>query len=376
METMDNPKYLDLMTKYLSGNINPTERQDLLVWAESAEDNKIFFDEMIQLWSLSDAYEEEDFYPVNVEAAWDQLAPRLDANTRKEEEIEIPPNQAEEEQQEPSASPGRIIPFYYRKKTWSIAAAIALILSVGAFLFPQLTQSPMATIVSLEGERKNVLLPDGSKIVLNANSKLSYPRKFKVRNVELEGEAYFDVASMKDRPFTILSGDLITTVVGTAFNIRAYPEEEEVEVTVEEGIVRVEAPEAIIKTEATSNDPNEISAPVVLTLLEGQSAIYDQEEKALAASDLEVTIANAWKDRMLGFDDLPLPKVAQRLENYFGIKILLDQEKYKGCLVLIPATKDPVLDEMLEIVETMMPGLTIKSEGNRNYRVEGGENCE
>lgn len=348
MAIMENPKYLDLMSKYLSGNIASVERQELLSWAERSQDNKAFFDEMIQLWSLSGDFEEALPMEVDVEAAWDKLEARLD-----------PP-------QESSVSPGKIVPFFYRRKTWAIAASIAAIFVVGTFFLQQFYQPTLSELVTLEQENKDILLPDGTKINLRQNSTLRYRTKFKEREVELIGEAFFDVASLEGRPFVIRSGDLETTVVGTAFNIRAYPEESNVEVVVEEGIVEV----APVQVENAANPA--MDNPI--RLRQKQSARYEKEAQSvekfeLTDQDLESKLV--WREKVLVFKDEPLPNVAKTLEDFFDIKIEIDANKYRDCPVNF-VENDPELDQVL-LVLVEMQDLDIQTiEKGKTYSFKGG----
>jgi len=342
---MDNPKYLDLMSKYLSGNIDRTEREELMSWVESSSANQAFFEEMIQLWGMTGDLEEEE-YEVDTLEAWAKLEPRLD-----------PPAAS------PSISPGKIIPFYYRKSSWSIAASLALLVVFAWLLYPAIKGPQMMLVTTLGQEQKEVLLPDGSKVWLNGNSSLEYDPVFEERMVKLEGEAYFDVASISDRTFSISSGNVTTKVLGTVFNVRAYPEEASVEVTVEEGLVEVSlVPE---KPENRSS-----LAPQSVRLQPGKSAMVDKTAQKVAVSEEDITIVTAWQKKKLIFDDEPMPNVAKTLERYFGISIEIDPVKYKDCPVTFEKD-NPELEDVFALLEALFDYRIDKGD-EKIYSIAGG----
>ena len=125
-----------------------------------------------------------------------------------------------------------------------VAAAVALAFFVGRQWLPA-AQSPAETVpqqlVTQKGSRSHIKLPDGTTVWLNAGSKLNYPRQFTggKREVALEGEAFFDVAKDPDRPFTVRTKTFAIRVLGTEFNVAAYPDENKLETTLISGKVQV-----------------------------------------------------------------------------------------------------------------------------------------
>jgi ferric-dicitrate binding protein FerR (iron transport regulator) len=349
-------QYLELMSKYLSGNITPAERQDLLSWAESSAANKAFFDEIIQLWSISGTYEQPAF-EVDPEQAWLNFEPRLD------EPKAAAPNNTVDNTPAVGGGGTKIVPFGKNRRFWRVAAAIAAIITLGTFGFYQVFQpNNYMEVITQAGERQEVLLPDGSKVLLNQDSKLAYQTKFKQREVKLEGEAFFDVASIPDRPFAITSGAVVTTVLGTAFNVRAYPDEAEVEVVVAEGLVQVET--TIEKAAAT--------APIQLK--PGEAVKYDKEVQTLEETEVEIAEATIWREASLAFDDVSISEIARIIERYYNIEIELDEQRYNNCPYSIDKIIRPKLDE---IFSALRNGLDIEVEELQpgKYRFTGGM-CE
>lgn len=344
--TMGDAKYLDLIAKYLSGNINEVERSDLLSWAAASEANKLFFDEMIQLWSISADYEEE--FETDVDAAWIKLDQKLSVQEKPA------PNLENKEAKVVPLRPGR----------WLLrAAAVLLLLAAGYWWWngPGLFQDPMIVVETISADRQEHQLPDGSIVWLNENTRLSYDRRFKTRDVQLEGEAFFDVERIEDSPFAILSGDTRTTVLGTSFNVRAYPDEEQVEVTVETGKVRLEE-----KVEETTSTEKEV------VLEAGKAGLYIKETSELKVVEEKDPNALAWKTRRLVFENESLNEVIKVLERYFGTEIEVSNRKIYNCSWTANLDKDPKLEEVLEIAAFNMDMEIVPTE--KGYLIKG-EGC-
>ena len=141
-------------------------------------------------------------------------------------------------------APGGARAFGFR--VWRMAAAVAVVAIAGAGVWfvnkGRAVNEMLTQKVTQSGQKSTLVLADGTQIRLNAESSLSYPEKFEgnTREVVLEGEAFFDVARDESRPFIIKSGDLVTTVLGTTFNVKAFPNEQ-MAVTVVSGKVAVQA---------------------------------------------------------------------------------------------------------------------------------------
>lgn len=163
--------------------------------------------------------------------------------------------------------------------------------------------------VSLYGQKINIQLPDGSKVKLNAGSKLIVPEKFTNdrREVELVGEAFFDIQRDESRPFIVKSGDVDVEVLGTAFNVRAYPEEEDIKVAVDRGRVAVRG-----KKNADR-----------LVLLPDEMAIYDIKDNASRKSNFNRKAVFSWKDKILYFDQASFDEILIALKKWYGVEFIL-----------------------------------------------------
>lgn len=333
---MNEAKVLDLIGKYLTGNIAPAERRLLMSWVEENEANRAFFDEMIQLWSVSARYEAP--IEADLEAAWE----KVEARTK--------------EGSEGGGNPGRIIGLPRR---WLLRVAAVLLLGVlaGYWLWrTPLTGAPPVIVQTGAGETRQIELPDGSAVWLNEQSELRYSEPFEERRVNLAGEAFFDIRDREGDPFEVRSGPARTVVLGTRFNVRAYPEEERIEVAVQSGKVALEA----------ARQPEK---KVLLTA--GQAGVYRKKEQEVDTLAGQSPNADAWKEQRLVFDSTPVRTVIRDLERYFGIRIEVTDERVLACL--FSASMPFVQPELAEVLTTMELALDVQieaTEANR-YLIKG-----
>lgn len=166
------------------------------------------------------------------------------------------------------------------------------------------------TMQTPRGRQFQLLLPDGSMVWLNAGSVIRYPAVFagKQRKVEVQGEAYFEVAAMKDRPFIVaVAGKTTVEVLGTAFNVNAYDDEQRIYTTLFQGAVRT----------AVANGSDVVLKP-------GQQAVTHKQELRLEVNTKDEATLNriaAWKGGFFNFEGLPLPEAMRQLERWYDISV-------------------------------------------------------
>ena len=327
---MEDAKYLDLVAKYLSGNISAEERAALLQWADTDLANRQFFDEMIQLWSMS--IEAEEPFEADVNKAWLALDDKLS--------LEEQPNETE-------MAPDKVVKLNKRRWDWRIAATIAVLLLGGWWIISNALDNK-EVVLAADLKSAPLILPDGSKVWLNEDSRLVYTRPFENRNIQLEGEAFFEIARDEERPFTVEAGNVRTTVLGTSFNLRAYPDEERVELVVQTGKVKFE----------TIRDKEQTA-----TLEKGQAAFVDKRKEELVLDKNISENTTAWMRDTLIFNEDSLQKVLNDIERYFRITIQVEDQDAYNCNFnsTFPGPKlEYVFDEMEEVME----GIEIRQEGD------------
>lgn len=221
--------------------------------------------------------------------------------------------------------------------------AIAASLLYGAFIYLQNTQAKSGTsspvqamsnineITTRPGSKSKIQLPDGSTVWLNAGSSLIYNKDFGIekREVEISGEGFFDVAKNASMPFIIKTRNFDIKVLGTVFNVKAYPDDETSETSLLEGKIEVSIksrPNDKIILEpkeklVVENDTRETQATV-----KSQDHILKQEPivaiSKLKYSPLDSSVTEVqWKDNILAFDDEKMEDVALKMERWFDVEI-------------------------------------------------------
>lgn len=192
-------------------------------------------------------------------------------------------------------------------RTFSAAAAVFL-LCLSTWTVYLYMQPVSIETVSTLAETRTVHLPDGSTVTLNHYSSISYPEKFKSgnREVELNGEAYFEVSKDKKHPLIVQTETIDVQVLGTHFNVDAYRDNPDVRTTLLTGSV------------AVSNKNNSVR----MVLKPNEIAIYNKVEQKLTRKALENAKDEiSWRHGEFIFDDLPLQEIARELSNSFGTSI-------------------------------------------------------
>ena len=160
------------------------------------------------------------------------------------------------------------------------------------------------TLSTPTGGQYNIVLADGTKVYLNAVSSIKYPTQFNgdQRVVELDGEAYFEVAKNKNKPFIVKSGDQDIEVLGTHFNVHAYTNESVIKTTLLEGSVAV-----------SYKNQKEVLKP-------GQQSNVSEKFNKIGIKQVDTEAAIAWKNGRFKFDNADLKTVMRQLERWYGIK--------------------------------------------------------
>ncbi|OUJ75501.1 FecR family protein [Hymenobacter crusticola] len=184
-------------------------------------------------------------------------------------------------------------------------------------------------------------LPDGSRITLNPGSSLRYAAGFAGprREVYLVGEAFFKVSKNPHRPFLVFTKQVVTTVLGTSFRVKAYSGSKEASVAVREGKVAVQARTAA-NLDATPAKP---SANGVL-LLPNQQVVYSAASHHLTKALVAKPVVLA--PQTFEFEERPVPEVLTALEKAYGIAMVYNKAKLAGCTVSIAFYKEPLFEKL------------------------------
>ncbi len=317
----------DKVVKFLSGQATEEEALEIMQWKNSNEENRKTFREIEIAYNTSEIVTDPEKFDAS--AAYPGLRSTLNRNS-------------------PAFVPARRL-----KQLSGYAATAFLAISLTWVAQNYLKsgsgsqQTADAVYQSVEtpaGAKSLVTLEDGTRVWLNAKSKLVYPARFsgQDREVQLEGEGYFDVAKDKSKPFTVKTSHLAVRVLGTVFNIKSYPEEGQIEATLLEGKITLDrinsgSPEkqllqlkpneqaTFIKREGFLTEDAARAANIPLSEINGR-----QEEHLMVSEHVDPESVTAWKDDKLIFKNETFESIAFKLERRYDAKIVFEDETIKN----------------------------------------------
>lgn len=199
-------------------------------------------------------------------------------------------------------------------------------------------------ITTKSGSKTNLLLPDGTKVWLNANSKITYDKNYgnRLREVMLTGEAYFDVVKNAERPFVIHTAKMDIKVLGTAFNVKCYPGEKTTETSLIRGSIEVTLKDRLEKIMLKPNEKLVINNDEIADqLIQGNSAAVTtapakKENPIISLSHLtfypadSTVIETAWTQNKLVFSSETFEEIALKMERWYNVKIGFADEYLKN----------------------------------------------
>ncbi|WP_294549425.1 FecR family protein [uncultured Bacteroides sp.] len=233
-------------------------------------------------------------------------------------------------------------------------AVVLVLLSNAAYFAYQYMDKPVPEyreVSVLKGDKMLVLLSDGSRVWLNADSKLTYPEQFVTdeRKVTLEGEAYFEVKSNPDNPFYVTAGGMQIRVTGTCFNVMAYPTDSEVVTTLDEGQISI-----------GKYDKN----ATFYTMRPGQTAVYSKSANTCKVLTNEYyKDASGWRDGRLIFRNSSLEAVLKVLSRQFDVSFSIENDKVRSFTYNL-ACKSNDLGNALKMIQSITP---VKIEKKSEY---------
>lgn len=250
----------------------------------------------------------------------------------------------------------------FRWKQLLKVAAVLLVSLTGVAIYQagkQMSTEPMGTATTSpsekdtpteertnpRGQKSVLILPDGSKVWLSVDSKLTYNKDFGGagrREVRLEGEAFFNVVHNDTLPFIVhTSSSIRIAVLGTSFNVKSYKEDETVETTLVEGKVSIDKLER--NGEAVAN----------LILQPNQRAVFFKESNTLNVQEVNATNVSAWRHDYLVFEETPFTAVLTQLERWYDVTIHLPEDDKSNLPCTLTANiQQESLEDVLKLLET------------------------
>jgi ferric-dicitrate binding protein FerR (iron transport regulator) len=277
-----------LIDKFLNGKANEEEVSQLNSWYNSFEDNEI---------ELQDISNEELI------------------NARHKMLISIKDENKIENAKSQRSNFVSII--------WKVAAVLILVTGISFYLTQtESTPAPEITLVTKTtqlGQKTTITLSDGSTIKLNSGSSISYPQGFDKdsREIELTGEAFFEVAKDAKRPFRVKTGEVTTIALGTSFNINAYPNNKNIDVSLATGKVKVESSDYTKK----AIDP--------IYLMPGEKASYNISTLYFKKQKFDTEEMLGWKDGIIYFKKANESDLVEKLKKWYGVDIEVTNQAKK-----------------------------------------------
>lgn len=331
-----------LIARYLSGECSRVEETKIEQWVESDPVNTSLMEDFRQIWKASDKKYEDFVENFDPKEDWEVLRKRM-KNSRTEVNEETPEATVLQLNKR-SKSSGSRYTFVLR-----VAAIILFASLIGIVMYQNIEQQPpeivepaLREIAMEKGQRGNITLSDGTKVTLNAESKIILPDVFKTdkREITLKGHAFFDVSHNPDRPFIIHTDKALVQVLGTSLDIRSYPEDSTVRVVVKDGRVSLKSNKKCVEEDAV--------------LAAGERGQLDLSNDRITTSKVEdLDLFLSWTKGYLKFKNTPMKDVAQELQRKYDIEITFEQANLKE-LRLTAELKSRTIQHNLDVIATSL----------------------
>ncbi len=322
---MEQPDHIyNLIASALSGEATPEQLRELELWKQAGAENMDFFRSMEKLMTATETIQDTEEF--DTDRAWIKLKKSIDD----------------------TKSPGTIRQFRSRiaySGFLRIAAMLFLFAGISFAVYKLLIPSKAPIVVVESGTTiREFKLPDSTGIVLNRNSKITYAFSNKKRSIELQGEAFFDLASDPKRPFEVKAAGVIIRDIGTSFNVKA-PEGNDTL------IVNVTGGEVMMSSEKGQS----------VVLKKGESAVYLKSRDEFIRQAISDTNATSYLTKIFVFENATLNMVTEKVSDVYGIN-LVAAPAVGECHITVTfknASPDKIIDIIAETLQ-----LTVKRENN------------
>lgn len=325
----------ELLVRFLSGDATEQEKNEVQQWIKASNKHKEYVDEMTMLWKSSE--DAKDFATINAKEDWLKVRERINEGDK------IGNNKPLQNQKS----------FVYQ----FVRIAAVITIAIGLYFTVPIVTNQWARPITIvtTGNPSEIALPDGSTVYLNKNSSLTYQKKLEgnAREVTLKGEAFFEITKNEARPFLIKSGQTITEIVGTSFNVNST-NSNTVIVTVVTGKVNLYS-----KKSSTHK----------ISMTPGETGKFENEQGLLKTTNSDANFL-AWKTGVLTFRNTGLSQVVKDLNKHYGEHLEL-ATALESC-TLTSTFQQQTLEEVLAEMQIVLP-IQIQKKGNSINII--GEGC-
>lgn len=316
MESKKAPNIGRIIENYIQGNVSTEDEKILYAWLEeNPENEKLLFGKK-DLWEASQLGTKSLNDVENQQ--WSLLQERINLQKTKHNSF---------------------------KEILRIAAAVIIALGIGWMAHYSYSEGMFSNqqveykhIEASKGQIKEIFLADGTHVWLNADSKLSFPSDFTEdkREIELEGEAFFEVTSNEDYPFLVKTKKHTVKVTGTQFNICEYPECKIIETTLVEGKVKI------------------ITGNFIKDLKPGQQSSFNTLTSEVKINETDFEIYTAWKEGRYEFKNEPVEKILKIAERWWDVEINYPETKLKLERISGVLRKHKPLEQHLDVFKQLV----------------------
>ncbi|MDN5216157.1 FecR domain-containing protein [Fulvivirgaceae bacterium BMA12] len=323
---MDSKNHL--IGKFLKDEISQPEREELDTWLSENEGNRVEFDLLKKIWDRTGRLRKDQTVEVN--EAWSRFVEMRD---QKRSRVILMPGWA-----------------------WRVAAMLVIGISLSYLAWEQWRRPDMIHIVTRAHKQSEISLPDGTRVWLNRNSKLTYPEAFtgSDREVQLEGEAFFEVIRNEAQPFVITASDVAVRVLGTSFNVKS-----------EIGLAEVVVATGQVALYELENEKQQV------ILNPSDKGIFIEKSGKLIKKQNTDPNFLAWKTGKLVFENMALGDVVNTISTVYDKQIELGNTDLSTCRINTAFDSQP-LEEILEEISLL---LDVTYNAYPNKIVINGKGC-
>jgi len=327
----------DLIGKVLAGEANLDEQDIVDSWCREHSDNQKYFDQARSIFERAATFNVQISF--DTDAAWQKVRNRIHQGPAGVQ-VEF-----------------RVSGFWRAAR---VAAGLLLLAAASVWVYTWL-QAP-APVVEMVADATTAqdTLPDGTTAFLNKKSAITYQfdKKTKTRKVALKGEGFFEVKHEEEKPFVIEAEEAIVRDLGTAFNLKAYPDQDTVEVVVKEGVVQF----------YTKDDPG-------LNLVAGETGIYSKRLKSFTKLQRADTNVFAYRTGVFAFHAVDLRSVIERVNEVYDARISLGSEKIADCRLTVTFTNEE-LETIVEIIAETLALQVERKDKDKKEIILTGIGCQ
>lgn len=307
LSTPYNDTIHELLVKYLLGEASAEDAATVQAWIAAAPENRQQYLQLQMAWEESRRL--ATAHTPDTEAAWVRMKRKLQTKPQ----------------------PAKVVP-YRTNFYWMRIAAIFILTAGGLWWFSTLFKTPVHTLAIQTGTKPETdTLPDGSVVILNKHSQISYPSRFSdtVRAIALKGEAFFNITPNKKAPFIITVNNITVRVLGTSFNIRSSGGI--TEVIVETGLVQV-----------TKKNTSMLLRPK-------EKIVVGANDSVLQKGPVKDQLHNYYRTKTFVCDNTPLWKLVQVLNEAYGSNIVIGRQSLRNLPLNTTFNNEP-LDNILAVI--------------------------